>query len=182
MEALLDALAFESNLQLSSILLLNLLKLLVLDLTNFLIDDLDDVQHGKCHLYEPVLEQLRKTCALEFRNRRFYRWHKRLTLMLPFELEKACGSSREHGKYMHVREFNNIYDKGRIHAISFQGVNLLFVLVVFPVEQEAIGNLVDVQGTLVDFMIIFKRHMREQYARIQALTGKCDFFHSLKVF
>ncbi|XP_055619004.1 uncharacterized protein LOC129764173 isoform X2 [Toxorhynchites rutilus septentrionalis] len=160
-EALLDALAFESNLALSSILLLSLLKLLLLDLAGFAIDDLDEVQHSKCHLYEPVLEQLRKVCVLEFRNRRFYRWHKRILLMLPFELEKACGSHREHGKYMH-------------------GINLLFVLMVFPVEQKAIGNSPEIQSALVDFMITFKRHMREQYARIQALTGKCDFLNSLK--
>ncbi|XP_001648724.2 uncharacterized protein LOC5564378 [Aedes aegypti] len=162
-EALLEALSFESNLALSSILILYLLKLLSLDLTNFVIDDLDDVQalDSKCHLYEPVLEQLRKYCALEFRNRRFYRWHKRLIAMLPFELEKACGGTRECGKYMH-------------------GVNLLFVLAVFPVEPEAVGFLSDKQSALLDFMIAFKRHMRDQYGRIQSLTGKCDFLHSLK--
>ncbi|XP_065088874.1 uncharacterized protein LOC135710278 [Ochlerotatus camptorhynchus] len=162
-EALLETLAFESNLVLSSILLTYLLKLLSLDLPNLVIDDLDDVQalDSKCHLYEPVLEQLRKHCALEFRNRRFYRWHKRLVSMLPFELEKACGTSRECGKYMH-------------------GVNVLFVLAVFPIESEAINNAPDIQSSLLDFMIVFKRHMRDQYGRIQSLTGKCDFLHSLK--
>ncbi|XP_029712606.2 uncharacterized protein LOC109405431 isoform X2 [Aedes albopictus] len=162
-EALLEALTFESNLALSSILLLYLLKVLSLDLRNFLIDDLDDVQavDSRCHLYEPVLEQLRKYCALEFRNRRFYRWHKRLVAMIPFELEKACGGTRECGKYMH-------------------GVNLLFVLAVFPIEPEAVGFLPDKQSALLDFMIAFKRHMRDQYGRIQSLTGKCDFLHSLK--
>ncbi|XP_055524375.1 uncharacterized protein LOC129718020 [Wyeomyia smithii] len=163
LEALLDGLAFEQNLSLSSILLLYLLKFLTLDLPDFLIDDLDDIQaiDSRCHLYEPVLEQLRKYCSLEFHNRRFYRWHRRLLSILPFELEKSCGSSRDHGKYMH-------------------GVNLLFVLVVFPIESEAAGQLLDMQLALLDFIIAFKRHMREQYARIQALTGKCDFLHSLK--
>ncbi|XP_058811725.1 uncharacterized protein LOC131676597 [Topomyia yanbarensis] len=162
-EALLDALAFEGNLDLSSVLLLNLLKLLALDLPNFRIDDLDDVQavDSRSHLYEPVLEQLRKYCALEFYNRRFYRWHKRLISMLPYELEKSCGSSRAHGKYMH-------------------GVNLLFVLVAFPIEPKAVSLLSEVQTALLDFIIAFKRHMRDQYARIQASTGKCDFLHSLK--
>ncbi|XP_053698252.1 uncharacterized protein LOC128745249 [Sabethes cyaneus] len=163
MEALLDALAFEQNLSLSSILLLYLLKLLTIDLPDFLIDDLDDIQAigSRCHLYEPVLEQLRKYCSLEFHNRRFYRWHRRMVSMLPFELEKSCGISRDHGKYMH-------------------GVNLLFVLVVFPIESEAVGQLLGMQTALLDFIIAFKRHMREQYARIQALTGKCDFLYSLK--
>ncbi|XP_058455033.1 uncharacterized protein LOC131432641 [Malaya genurostris] len=162
-EALLDALSFEQSHNLSSVLLLYLLKLLALDLSNFRIDDLDEVQavDSRCHLYEPVLEQLRKYCALEFHNRRFYRWHRRLISMLPYELEKSCGSSREHGKYMH-------------------GVNLLFVLATFPIESKAVSQLADVQTALLDFIIVFKRHMREQYARIQSLTGKCDFLHSLK--
>lgn len=162
-EALLDCLVFEQNLSLSSILLLYLLKLLTLDLPDFLIDDLDDIQavDSKCHLYEPVVEQLRKYCSLEFHNRRFYRWHRKLLTMLPYELEKSCGNSREHGKYMH-------------------GVNLLFVLVVFPIEPDAVGQLFDMQNALLDFIIAFKRHMRDQYARIQALTGKCEFLHSLK--
>ncbi|KAL1377647.1 hypothetical protein pipiens_016120 [Culex pipiens pipiens] len=162
-ESLLDALSFEQNLELSSILLMYLLKFLTLDIKNILIDDLDDVQavDSKCHLYEPVLEQLRKLCALEFHNRRFYRWNRRLVAMLPFELEKACGNDRIHGKYMH-------------------GVNLLFVLTVFPVEPEACATSPEVQSTLLDFVIAFKRHLREQYGRIQALTGRCDFLHSLK--
>ncbi|XP_055587553.1 uncharacterized protein LOC129739999 [Uranotaenia lowii] len=163
-ETLLDGLAFEQNLEQSSVLLLYLLKLLTIDLPNHTIDDLDDIQalDNKCHLYEPVLEDLRKLCALEFRNRRFYRWQKRLLSMLPFELEKATsGISREHGRYMH-------------------GVNLLFVLVVFAIEPEAIDSTLEAKTALVNFLITFKQHMRDQYGRIQAIRGKCDFLHSLK--
>ncbi|XP_062533835.1 uncharacterized protein LOC134202871 isoform X2 [Armigeres subalbatus] len=160
-EALLEALAFESNLILSSVLMVHLLKILSLDLTNFVIDDLDDIKAvdtKSCHV--TVLEQLREG-ALLFHNRRFYRWHKRLVAMIPFEFEKACGAGRECSKYMH-------------------GVHLLFVLTVFPMELQAIEFVPSIQSSLLDFMILFKRHMRDQCNRLESLTSETDSINSMK--
>ncbi|ETN61337.1 hypothetical protein AND_007014 [Anopheles darlingi] len=99
METLLNGLMFESNLAASSIYLLYLLKLLAIDLPNYIIDELDELQSidRKCHLYEPVCEQLRQDCLGGFHNRRYYRWVKRIIEMLPHEALKCQGNTRLHG-------------------------------------------------------------------------------------
>uniref|UniRef100_A0A182M136 Uncharacterized protein n=1 Tax=Anopheles culicifacies TaxID=139723 RepID=A0A182M136_9DIPT len=99
MEILLNGLTFQTKLDLSSIYLLYLVKLLALDLPNYIIDGLDEVQSidRKCHLYEPVCEQLRQDCLVGgFHNRRYYRWLHQIIQLLPHEALKCQGTTREH--------------------------------------------------------------------------------------
>ncbi|XP_049532240.1 uncharacterized protein LOC125949326 isoform X1 [Anopheles darlingi] len=146
METLLNGLMFESNLAASSIYLLYLLKLLAIDLPNYIIDELDELQSidRKCHLYEPVCEQLRQDCLGGFHNRRYYRWVKRIIEMLPHEALKCQGNTRLHGKYCH-------------------GVHLLFILVTFPIEPEALKPVhIKIQSNLVEFLNVFKQYEKRQ--------------------
>lgn len=105
MEILLNGLTFQSKLSQSGIYLLYLLKMLALDLPDYLIDGLDEVQSidRKCHLYEPVCEQLRQDCLGGFHNRRYYRWLHQIIELLPHEAVKCQGAARENGRYCHVR-------------------------------------------------------------------------------
>uniref|UniRef100_A0A182QF17 Uncharacterized protein n=1 Tax=Anopheles farauti TaxID=69004 RepID=A0A182QF17_9DIPT len=164
METLLNALMFESKLSTSSILLLYLLKLLALDLPNYIIDALDEIQSidRKCHLYEPVCEQLRQDCLGGFHNRRYYRWLQRIIEMLPHEAVKCQGSSRDNGRYCH-------------------GVNLLFILVTFPIEPEAVRAHIGMQTNLVEFINVFKHYEQEQSAvAAKRTSATSDFVYNTK--
>uniref|UniRef100_A0A182N6K5 Uncharacterized protein n=1 Tax=Anopheles dirus TaxID=7168 RepID=A0A182N6K5_9DIPT len=166
METLLTGLMFESKLSISAILLLYLVKLLALDLPNYIIDALDDIQSidRKCHLYEPVCEQLRQDClaAGGFHNRRHYRWLQRIIEMLPHEAVKCQGAARDNGRYCH-------------------GVNLLFILVTFPVEPEAVRAHVGMQTNLVEFINVFKQYEQRQSAVAAARTSATsDFVYNTK--
>ncbi|XP_052863744.1 uncharacterized protein LOC128270385 [Anopheles cruzii] len=165
MGTLLDGLMFESKLSTSSIYLLYLLKLLAIDLPNYIIDELDEIQSidKKCHLYEGVCEQLRQECLAGFHNRRYYRWTKRIIEMLPYEAVKCQGTTREHGKYCH-------------------GINLLFILVTFPVEPEALQQThLGMQSNLVEFLNTFKQYEKQQSVAASRKTAVSkDFLYCLK--
>uniref|UniRef100_A0AAG5CQ78 Uncharacterized protein n=1 Tax=Anopheles atroparvus TaxID=41427 RepID=A0AAG5CQ78_ANOAO len=164
MDTLLQQLMFEPKLSTSRIYLLYLIKLLALDLPNYIIDELDEIQSidKKCHLYEPVCEQLRQDCLGGFHNRRYYRWMKRIIEMLPHEAVKCQGASRENGKYCH-------------------GVNLLFILVTFPVEPEALQSHIKTQASLVEFINVFKQYERQQStSAAKRSTASCDFIYNIK--
>ncbi|XP_058118057.1 uncharacterized protein LOC131287471 [Anopheles ziemanni] len=164
MDTLLQQLMFASKLRTSQIYLLYLIKLLALDLPNYMIDELDEIQsiNQKCHLYEPVCEQLRQECLGGFRNRRYYRWTKRIIEMLPHEAAKCQGLSRENGKYCH-------------------GVNLLFVLSTFPVEPEALQPHVKTQTTLTEFMNVFKQYEKQQNKALEKpSSATCDLIYNIK--
>ncbi|KFB42622.1 AGAP003068-PA-like protein [Anopheles sinensis] len=164
MDTLLQQLMFESKLRTSQIYLLYLIKLLALDLPNYIIDELDEIQSidKKCHLYEPVCEQLRQDCLGGFHNRRYYRWMKRIIEMLPHEAVKCQGLSRENGKYCH-------------------GVNLLFILVTFPIEPEAIHCHMKTQTSLIEFINVFKQYEKQQNkAAEKRSNASCDFIYNTK--
>ncbi|XP_053679607.1 uncharacterized protein LOC128730564 [Anopheles nili] len=165
MEVLLNVLMHESKLTTAGIYLLYLLKMLALDLPNYVIDALDEIQSidRKCHLYEPVCEQLRHDCLEgSFRNRRYYRWVNRIIELLPHEAVKCQGMTRENGRYCH-------------------GVNLLFILVTFPVEPEALRAHVGMQSNLVEFINVFKVYEQRQSAIAAARpSASSDFVYNTK--
>uniref|UniRef100_A0A182KDX0 Uncharacterized protein n=1 Tax=Anopheles christyi TaxID=43041 RepID=A0A182KDX0_9DIPT len=165
MEILLNGLTFQSKLSLSGIYLLYLLKLLALDLPDYIIDGLDEVQSidRKCHLYEPVCEQLRQDCLDGFHNRRYYRWLHQIIDLLPHEAVKCQGTSRENGRYCH-------------------GVNLLFILVTFPVEPEALRPThLGMQTSLVEFINVFKQYEQQQSAvAAKRSSASSDFVYNTK--
>ncbi|XP_052890447.1 uncharacterized protein LOC128298715 [Anopheles moucheti] len=165
MEILLNGLTFQTKHNLSSVYLLYLVKLLALDLPNYIIDGLDEIQSidRKCHLYEPVCEQLRQDCLDGFHNRRYYRWLHQIVQLLPHEALKCQGSSRDHGRYCH-------------------GVNLLFILVTFPVEPEALRPThIGLQTNLVEFINVFKQYEQQQ-SRLAAKrsSASSDFVYNTK--
>uniref|UniRef100_A0A182P2Y5 Uncharacterized protein n=1 Tax=Anopheles epiroticus TaxID=199890 RepID=A0A182P2Y5_9DIPT len=165
MEILLNALTFQSKLSMSAIYLLYLLKLLALDLPDYIIDGLDEIQSidRKCHLYEPVCEQLRQDCLGGFRNRRYYRWLHQIIGLLPHEAVKCQGASRDNGRYCH-------------------GVNLLFILVTFPVEPEALRPAhVGMQTSLVEFINVFKQYEQQQSSlAAKRSSATSDFVYNTK--
>ncbi|XP_061496798.1 uncharacterized protein LOC5667751 isoform X2 [Anopheles gambiae] len=165
MEILLNGLTFQSKLSQSGIYLLYLLKMLALDLPDYLIDGLDEVQSidRKCHLYEPVCEQLRQDCLGGFHNRRYYRWLHQIIELLPHEAVKCQGAARENGRYCH-------------------GVNLLFILVTFPVEPEALRPThIRMQTSLVEFINVFKQYEQQQSAAAaKRSSASSDFVYNTK--
>ncbi|XP_035897125.1 uncharacterized protein LOC118505438 isoform X1 [Anopheles stephensi] len=165
MDVLLNGLTFQTKLSMSGIYLLCLLKLLALDLPNYIIDGLDEVQSidRKCHLYEPVCEQLRQECLAGFHNRRYYRWLHQIVQLLPHEALKCQGTSRENGRYCH-------------------GVNLLFILVTFPVEPEALRpSHLGMQTCLVEFINVFKQYEQQQSSlAAKRSSASSDFVYNTK--
>uniref|UniRef100_A0A182W0B5 Uncharacterized protein n=1 Tax=Anopheles minimus TaxID=112268 RepID=A0A182W0B5_9DIPT len=165
MEILLNGLTFQTKLNLSSIYLLYLVKLLALDRPNYIIDGLDEIQSidRKCHLYEPVCEQLRQDCHDGFHNRRYYRWLHQIIQLLPHEALKCQGTLRDHGRYCH-------------------GVNLLFILVTFPVEPEALRPThLGLQTNLVEFINVFKQYEQQQSSLAsKRSSATSDFVYNTK--
>ncbi|XP_049276582.1 uncharacterized protein LOC125760465 [Anopheles funestus] len=165
MEMLLNGLTFQTKLDMASIYLLYLVKLLALDLPNYIIDGLDEIQSidRKCQLYEPVCEQLRQDCLDGFHNRRYYRWLHQIIQLLPHEAVKCQGTSREQGRYCH-------------------GVNLLFILVTFPVEPEALRPThLGMQTNLVEFINVFKQYEQQQSAlAAKRSSATSDFVYNTK--